>query len=89
MKKFISLTLLILILSAAQAISEVTYSAFTEGGKALVNELSILSNKEKFRIIFISDKKRDYELLIKPKNKPAKKQIIQIINHCTLVKKLQ
>jgi len=78
MKKFILLSLLILILNSTEAIPEATYSAFTQGGKALVNELSFLNKSEKFRIIFFTDKKRDYQLVIKPKNKPSKKQIIEI-----------
>ena len=84
MKKIISLTLLILIVSATQAIAELTYSAFTKEGKALINELSFLNKSEKFRIIFFSDKKRDYQLVIKPKNKPAVKQIIKIKKQITL-----
>jgi S1-C subfamily serine protease len=84
MKNIILLTLFILIINLTQAFSETTYSAFTEGGKALVNELSILSNKEKFRIIFFTDKTSEYQLVIKPKNKPADKQIIKIIKQFTL-----
>ena len=68
MKKIISLTLLILIVSATQAISEATYSAFTKEGKALINELTFLNKREKFRIIFFTDKKKDYQIIIKTKN---------------------
>ena len=84
MKKIISLTLLILIISATQAIAELTYSAFTKEGKALINELSFLNKREKFRIIFFTDKKKDYQIIIKTKNKLLEKRTKTINEQLTL-----
>ncbi len=86
MKKYF---IILLIFSASftnQAIAELTYTAFTKEGRALVNRLSMLKENEKFRIIFISDKKSDYDLITKINNGMPTKQTVKKFNQMTLPK---
>ena len=48
------------------------------------NELSILNNKDKFRIIFFADTESEFDLIIKSKNKILNQQKVQISKQITL-----
>ena len=84
MIKITLFTSLILILSFSSAFAEVTFSAFTEEGRVLNDEFSIVEKNENFRIIFYSDEKSELNLVLKTKNKifkdkiPETKQIIEL-----------
>ena len=84
MFKIILCSLAVILINFNYAVAEVTFSAFTKDGKALNDELSILNKKDKFRIIFFSDSKSEFDLTIKSKNEVLNKQKVQISQQITL-----
>ncbi len=84
MFKIILCSLAVILINFNYAFAEVTFSAFTKDGKALNDELSILNKKDKFRIIFFSDSKSEFDLTIKSKNEILNKQKVQISQQITL-----
>jgi len=74
MKKIILWIALIVILSFSNAFGEVTYSAFTEDGRVL-DDFSIIDKNVNFNIIFYSDKKSDFDLVIKTDDKIHKENV--------------
>ena len=84
MFKIILCSLAVILINFNYAFAEVTFSAFTNDGRALKNELSILNKKDKFRIIFFSDSKSEFDLTIKSKNEILNKQKVQISQQITL-----
>ena len=84
MFKIILCSLAVILINFNYAFAEVTYSAFTNDGRALKNELSILNNKDKFRIIFFADTESEFDLIIKSQNKILNQQKIQISKQITL-----
>ena len=84
MFKIILCSLALILINFNYAVAEVTFSAFTKDGKTLNDELSILNKKDKFRIIFFSDSKSEFDLTIKSKNEVLNKQKVQISQQITL-----
>ncbi len=72
MKKIILWTFAIVVLNISHAIAEVTFSAFTEEGRVLHDEFSIVDKNENFRIIFFTDEKSEYNLVLKTNKKILK-----------------
>ena len=85
MFKIILCSLAVILINFNYAVSEVTFSAFTKDGRALKNELSILNNKDKFRIIFFADTESEFDLIIKSQNKILNQQKVQISKQITLL----
>ena len=66
---------LIVISIFSNAYGAVTYSAFTEDGRIL-GDLSIIDKNVNFNIIFYSDKKNDFDLLVQTDDNIHKEKIL-------------